>query len=549
MPPKRLRGRRQVEIADVRTRELRAELRHLPPLVAAERVARPDSVLARRIDEARIDRARLIVDLYEERGSTADRKSGGVFYTPPSIIEAMLDRLPATGEWLDPAAGAGAFLIALARRFGNTILRRLRAYDIDSGALDVAALALEAALGKEARAGIALWRRTRAHTIDFLRTPHPSDRPDVIIGNPPYGLGGGEDLASLFSALGGEIDLYACFLARSLQAVRPGGTVALLVPDTWLTNTRSIGLRSLLSEHGLCRIVDFGKPFADAKDTRVHAVFASAGSAKCEVEATRQDRIVPMSSVSRRGLSESTSRGWFLYRTTGERKACRVIESAPRLGASYDVIYGLRTGDNARHVMSGDGTPRLVAGRDLEAYDRRVAPRYLRDPGSFSTNLARQSGRWKLGVQRIRTNSTTSWRRWVEAAPVRPEEIGLDSLTLIADRTTGEKGEPSNALLHLLGVLNSSFLNRWYRLTFTDVNVKPVYLAGIPVPPVDSHIAELVRRRLQRPGDGELERSIDRLVAHAYGLSESEIACLEEEFWGGDGPALPSIEDARALAA
>ena len=81
-----------------------------------------------------------------------------------------------------------------------------------------------------------------------------------------------------------------------------------------------------------------------------------------------------------------------------------------------------------------------------------------------------------------------------------PDEIGLDSLTLITDQNRERKARPTDQLLHLLGVLNSSILNRWYRLTFTDVNVKPLYLARVPVPPPDRKIAALVRRRLSKAG-------------------------------------------------
>src|SRR5262249_8422082 len=128
--------------------EIRAELATLAPLVAAERIARPTPQLAARLGN--IDRAQLIIDLYESRQLAAqDRKRSGVFYTPAPVISAMLDRLPTEGEWLDPACGAGAFLVALARRHGASILNRLSACDVDRDALDAAAFALEAVLGSQ----------------------------------------------------------------------------------------------------------------------------------------------------------------------------------------------------------------------------------------------------------------------------------------------------------------------------------------------------------------------------------------------------------------
>src|SRR5439155_656389 len=72
---------------------------------------------------------------------------------------------------------------------------------------------------------------------------------------------------------GGEIDRYCAFLLRALQLVRPGGAAALLVPDTWMFLARGGALReAVLAQAEVAAIVDLGKPFASAKDTRVQAV-------------------------------------------------------------------------------------------------------------------------------------------------------------------------------------------------------------------------------------------------------------------------------------
>jgi hypothetical protein len=183
----------------------------------------------------------------------------------------------------------------------------------------------------------------------------------------------------------------------------------------------------------------------------------------------------------------------------------------------------------------------LLGGLDFEAFDRHVTARHLVTPDAFARPVQRQRGRWKIGIQRIRTNSAVPWRRWVEAALVTPDEVGLDSLTLIAESAEkqGDSAQPPASLLALLGVLNSSLLNRWYKLTFTDVNVKPLYVARVPVPPLTDALTALVRERLARPGDLALERRIDRAVATAYGLSDDAVDVLENGFWEGERSARP----------
>lgn len=515
---------------------------------AARLVAHPTTALAARLDALAVDRPRLVIDVYEALAHEADaRREGGVFYTPPRVVEAMLDRVPLDGELLDPACGAGAFVLAIARRLGPGCLTRLSVCDIDEGALDACALALEAEFPNHRR-DVARWRRERAHAIDFLRERWPGPAPDLIVGNPPYRVTAAADLPALFPQLSGEIDLYACFLVRALQQVSPGGNVSLLVPDTWLTNSRARRLRALLCDAGLARIVDFGKPFTAARDTRVHAVVLRRNASQCEVESLREDTLLPMAPAPREALEASKARGWFLYRTTAEARACAAMEARGEpLSKRFDVIYGLRTGSNAKHVRAGPGDVPLVSGGDLEAFDRRPSSKHLVDPDAFTRAIAKQTGRAKLGVQRIRSNSRLPWRRWVEAAPLAADEVGLDSMTLLAPFAGGPSLDDETCAL--LGVLCSSLLNRWYRLSFTDVNVKPAYLADVPVPPPSSKLSALVRLRLQRPGDLWLERAMDRLVAEAWGLDPRDVEALERGYWGDElaRRPMPSLTDIDAF--
>src|SRR5439155_767824 len=79
---------------------------------------------------------------------------------------------------------------------------------------------------------------------------------------------GVEDGRVLYPCAGG-----GAFLVRALQLVRPGGAAALLVPDTWMFLSRSGALRQeVIAQAEVAALVDLGKPFASAKDTRVQAV-------------------------------------------------------------------------------------------------------------------------------------------------------------------------------------------------------------------------------------------------------------------------------------
>lgn len=522
----------------------------------AQALVEAGPALRRELESQGLDGPRLLVDLFESGlEGYGGRRKLGAYYTPPQLVEAILDRLPLDGIILDPAAGAGAFVLALVRRLGAAGLGRIHACDINPKALDACALVLKAELGPSWNKEVERWRKEQAHCEDFLRDPPAYPLPDLILGNPPYGIDKSPELAELFPLLQGELDLYACFMLQALTRVRAaspgrgeGGRVALLVPDTFLNNTRARTLRQLLAEHRIHRIIDFGKPFSSARDTRVQVAVVERKKAEGAVlvESLREARLLPMKGTHSKSLRQSVREGWSLYRTPAEHDICeKMVALGTPLGEIFQVVYGLRTGNNAACIRSDRGEDRgptppageglaLVSGGDLVAYDRHWRPKYLYPPPEHQERIARlvkrQHGHWRLGVQRVRTNSSATWRRWLEVAPLGPDEIGLDSLTLISDSESTQAMSPR--LLALLGVLNSSILNRWYQLSFTDVNVKPSHLRLLPVPSLSAELGEMVSQRLSAAGDLKLERKIDRLVAEAFGLRNAEIATLEEGFWG-----------------
>ena len=548
--------------------------------------------------------ADLLIRTFEEEKARAlglrGRRDAGLYYTPPQVaaqvVELALRHGGARGSVLDPCAGAGAFLLAAARAGQD----RLSGFDLDAAALRVARRALRLCGARPA-----------LRQADALRTL-PRAPVDLLVSNPPYGHVGdaGERAAllALFPALrGGEIDRYAAFLLRALQLVRPGGTAALLVPDTWMFLARAGPLRAAVLEQAeIAALVDLGKPFAAAKDTRVQAVVlvrrAAAGfglrasgrsaarpglavsrpgakalarrepepyrpAAEGDGQATAVARgTEALAPVTRAELVASARRGWFVYRTQEERALCAAMEAASvPLGSVCAVGYGLRTGDNGRHVQRR--APRrsevgLVGGEDIVPFALRWRPKTLVDAAALAALVLRQQGRPRVAIQRIRTNAQAPWARWLEAALVPPDRVCLDSLSTLAC-------ESDDLLWALLALVSSVALNRFHRLRTTDVNVKPGALKELPVPrallaspgglaglareaaqvaagtemsdPRDMLIAGGAREPLkkdrarafhQNPVAHALDRRIDAAVYALFGLPGALVQACERGFWG-----------------
>ncbi len=440
---------------------------------------------------------------------------------PPSLEKGLAKRsdIPLV---LDPCAGAGAFLVAAARAG----LRRSAAMDLDADALRVAraALALEGVLDASFSRG------------DSLRDSPPLA--DLLVSNPPYGhLDDPQErvaLALLFPSLrGGEIDRYTACVLRATALVRPGGTAALLVPDTWMSNARSGSIRAAVLEAAeVAAIVDLGKPFAAAKDTRVQAlvlVRRPAGRARATFVGRHRE---VLATVSRDELQQTARRGWQVYRSNAERTLMMAMEAASvPLGDLCEVGYGMRTGNNPRHVERRPperGEIGLVGGEDILPFALRWKPKTLCDEGPLSRLIERQLGRERVAIQRIRTNAQAPWARWLEAAMVPRELVCLDSISTLFCTDV-------DRLWALLGLVSSVALNRYHRLRTTDVNVKPALLRDLPVPRSLLEDARPLARLTQKraaSGDAALERAIDTLVYRAFELPEELVDEAERGFWG-----------------
>ncbi len=207
--------------------------------------------------------------VYERLLDADTRRSGGAFYTPSALTRPVvgwaLEGQPVERVVVcDPAVGGGAFLLAAAEALAGTgrprrqiVAEALMGVDIDPVAVAVT------------EAVLALWCGGGAvphmRVADVL-TLDPEDwpvRPDVVVGNPPFlnqlgrstarDRGQAEALRQRFGVAGiGYVDTAALFLVLATRLVRPGGAVALVLPESFLATRDARAARAaVLAEAGL----------------------------------------------------------------------------------------------------------------------------------------------------------------------------------------------------------------------------------------------------------------------------------------------------------
>jgi hypothetical protein len=211
----------------------------------------------------------LVGAVHESLLDPGARRAGGAFYTPPEVAGvvvgwALAGRAGGRPVVCDPAAGGGAFLLAAAealaaggRPRAEVVRECLVGADVDALSVAVTEAVLALWCAGEAVPGMVV--------ADALALDPPDwpARPDVVVGNPPFlnqleraTVRRPEDAVALRRRFGAPATAYAdtavLFLVMAARLVRPGGTVALILPESFLATRDARGARSaVLSDAGL----------------------------------------------------------------------------------------------------------------------------------------------------------------------------------------------------------------------------------------------------------------------------------------------------------
>ncbi|TMC23047.1 MAG: hypothetical protein E6J34_04180 [Chloroflexi bacterium] len=213
-----------------------------------------------------------ILSWYESGLPLYERKRRGHFSTPPLLIGQILEACGYKPEEdlrhlrvIDPACGSGNFLaqvvqrlLAYGRKVGlsdqdllETIEHNVWGFDPDPVSCFLAEMHLYALLTTAHLLPTASCRevpRLHIHQADGLTFPwRQCQNVDIFLANPPYLAAKNNDLSGYRSARQrGQADSYLFFIELALQIVRPGGWIALVLPDSVLARVNATQERQRL---------------------------------------------------------------------------------------------------------------------------------------------------------------------------------------------------------------------------------------------------------------------------------------------------------------
>jgi SAM-dependent methyltransferase len=184
----------------------------------------PDPVSGRYKDGWQATGEELKSLLSPEEYASAKRTTFNAFYTSPTVIAAMHEALahlgvPATATVLEPGCGPGRFL--------SLAPQGMRFIGVE----------LDSLSGRMARA---LHPGADIRIENFRDTKLPEGRIDAVLGNPPFA-----DVRLDYR--GQKLPLHDFFIARSLDALKPGGILA-LVTSHFTLDKQNAAARELLAD-------------------------------------------------------------------------------------------------------------------------------------------------------------------------------------------------------------------------------------------------------------------------------------------------------------
>jgi hypothetical protein len=525
----------------------------------------------------------------ELRGSARARHSSGSYYTPEWLVDRVAEQAlrpladvvasPTTRYgWrdlrralslriLDPAAGDGNFLVGAAEylagawaerfasaalvrrgelksRFLAAIVRRcLFGFDLHAEATAAARARLHALAGMQP----ANHRALRRHLVvgDSLRTAplKLSGTFDAVIGNPPYvdaetmtrdDADLRAEYVARWSTARGNWDLFVPFVELSLQCVRPGGQVALVVPNKILSARYAGPLRRLLRTHRLRTLTDVSTSNAfEAADVYPLVLHVERSPQRAEdsvrVEShDRSSRGVPAALLTRlpdeawHGLLspeiESVAHAWRDGIALGEVAAIHGAATVAEAYALQDALVDSSGPLRANFVaMVNTGTVRRYTHAWGQTPMRYLGGKYVR-PAVSRSALERH---WPRRAQQSRSP------KLIVAGLAREPRAVLDAKgELLAGKSTLVVTSSAVDLRLLAALVNSQWMSRFYRAHFGGLAMQGGYLQfttahlkAIPIP-------SLTRLSAARPLVDSICGLVDMLM---HTGNDEEFARIDEE--------------------
>lgn len=322
-----------------------------------------------------------IGDLYESSLSDSYRNKEGIYYTPIDIVNDLLslkNKLIGNKKFCDPCCGSGNFLIrALEIGFKP---ENIFGFDVDPVAVEIAKKRIYEKTG---------YKSENIKCTDFLQLSisKNSGNYDFIFTNPPWGKKiekTEKELISKILRAGSSLDTCSLFYFSCINTLNPGGTLGLLLPESFFNVAAYEDARVSALSFQIERLSHYGKPFKGLLTGAVGIVLCKQNSnLQIAIDCTYEKKVFKRSGDS---FHKNPRSIFNISCTADDAKVIEHIYSMPHITLSGRAKWGLGivTGNNKKYVETSfrDGLIPVYKGSDITKNGMKPASSYI--PNDFS---------------------------------------------------------------------------------------------------------------------------------------------------------------------
>ena len=411
---------------------------------------------------------------------------------------------------------------------------------------------------------------------------------DLVIGNPPYiqlQKDGGK-LGKLYKGAGYTTfastgDIYQLFYERGMHLLKQTtGHLCFISSNQWMRVDSGRVLRKFIEDQNPVRLVNLGASVFDNVTVNTNILLVGRSSNKNVLQAAglqQQTQRFPPAEWSH--MPPANGETWIVLSEAGRRiKATMEAIGTPLKDWDIVINYGIKTGYNTAFIIDSDTRAEIVAqdpksveiikpvlrGRNIQRYQAQwaqlwlvdthngygdVPPINIDDYPAVKTHLNKFYER--LVLRHDKGLTPYNLRNCAYHEEFAKEKIVWGNLSDIAKFSYAPREmfviAPSTILTpyshYLLAILNSRLLDWYFRLIGVErdggyFEYKPMFIERLPVPqitaveqfPFNRLVGLILSAKEADPAadTSELEREIDRLVYDLYGLTDEEIAVVED---------------------
>lgn len=322
-----------------------------------------------------------IGDRYQSSLSDSYRNKEGIYYTPNDIVNDLLslkNELTGNETFCDPCCGSGNFLIrALEIGFKP---ENIFGFDVDPVAVEIAKRRIHEKTG---------YKSENIKCSDFLQLSisNNSGNYDCIFTNPPWGKKiekTEKELVSKILKAGSSLDTCSLFYFSCINSLNPGGTLGLLLPESFFNVATYEYARVSALSFQIERLSHYGKPFKGLVTGAVGIVLRKKScNLHSSIDCTYEKKVFKRNGIS---FHKNPKSIFNISCTAEDAEVIEHIYSIPHITLSGRARWGLGivTGNNKKYMESSfrDGLIPVYKGSDITRNGLKPASSYI--PKDFS---------------------------------------------------------------------------------------------------------------------------------------------------------------------